>query len=134
MAYHVQIARQDLEYLESRPHISPAKLAEVLADIWDCLGNVTDEFRETGRLSPGSPHFLFDYIFLDGSHAHQLLFYVNDSHAAAGVLVIAFVDLKLAVQLAMDDSAFLTNHCKQSLGSQMVPVSAVAATVKGLAR
>jgi hypothetical protein len=84
LPYHVQIGREDLERLESFPHISAGKLAEVLDEVVACLANVADHVREEGRLGPGSPYFLFEFIFQDEGHLHQLLFYVNDSHAAAG--------------------------------------------------
>jgi hypothetical protein len=75
------------------------KLGDVLEDVQSCLANVADQVREEGRLGPGSPYFLFEYIFQDEGYLHQLLFYVNDAHAAAGVLVVAFVDHRLGSSL-----------------------------------
>jgi hypothetical protein len=95
LPYHLQISREDLERLESFPHISAGKLADVLHDVESYLGNVADQVREDGRLGSGSPYFLFEYLFPDEGHLHHLLFYVNDSHAAAGLLVVAFVDHRL---------------------------------------
>jgi hypothetical protein len=93
--YHVQISREDLDRLESAPHLSAGKLADVLDDVALVLAGVTDDFREERRVAPGSPFFLFDYHFLDGGHGHRLVFYVNDSHAAVGVLVVAYVEHEL---------------------------------------
>jgi hypothetical protein len=99
LAYHVQISREDLERLESFPYISAGKLADVLDEVQSYLGNVTDRVREDCRVGPGSPYFLFDYVFRDEGHGHQLLFYVDDSHATAGVLVVAFVDHRVGPSL-----------------------------------
>jgi hypothetical protein len=96
LPYYVQIAREDLDRLESFPHVSAGKLADVLDEVRSHLGDVTDRVRDDCRVRPGSPYFLFDYVFQDEGHRHQLLFYVDDSHAAAGVLVVAFVDHRLA--------------------------------------
>jgi len=92
LPYHVQISREDLSRLESLPHVSAGKLVDVLDEVVTYLENVADQVREENRLAPGSPYFLFEYVFVDGGHLHHLRFYVNDSHAAAGVLVVAFVD------------------------------------------
>jgi hypothetical protein len=89
------ISRQDLAHLEAAPHLSADKLAEVLETVEAYLSNVTDQFREERRLVLGSSYFLFDLTFRDGGYGHRLLFYVNDSHAAAGVLVVEFVDHEL---------------------------------------
>jgi hypothetical protein len=99
LPYHVQISREDLERLAAFPHLSEGKLTDVLEDVRDCLLNVTDQGREDRRVAPGSPYFLFDWIFQDEGHGHRLLFYVDDSHAAAGVLVVAFVDHELGPSL-----------------------------------
>jgi hypothetical protein len=95
LPYHVQVTREDLDRLESFPHISAGKLVEILDDVWFCLANVTDQDRSDRRLGAGSPYFLFDWVFQDESYGHRLLFYVDDSHAAAGVLVVTFVDHQL---------------------------------------
>jgi hypothetical protein len=96
VAYHVQIARAELELLESLAHVSSARLADVLDAVQEYLSDASDEFRAERRLALASPYFLFDYLFQDAGHSHQLLFYVDDSHAPAGILVVAFVDHKVA--------------------------------------
>jgi hypothetical protein len=95
LAYYVQISRDDLARLEALPHLSVTKLADVLEAVTSILADASDQFREERRLGPGSPYFLFDYIFRDEGRFHQLLFYVNDAHAAAGVLVVAYLEHKV---------------------------------------
>jgi len=97
--YYIQVPRKELERLEGLPHVSPGRLANVLEEVWSYLSNITDQFREDRRLGPGSSYFLLDFLFEDEGHGHQLLFYVNDSHAAAGVLVVVFVDHKFGRSL-----------------------------------
>jgi hypothetical protein len=92
LPYYVQIAREHLEFLDSLPHTSAGKMADVLDDVGSYLASATDHFRNERRLKPGSPIFRFDFIFQDDGHLHQLFFYVNDFYAAAGVLVVVFVD------------------------------------------
>jgi hypothetical protein len=96
VAYHIQLARKDLDYLAALPHVSPSKLGDILDQVLAVLENVDDRFREQRRFRAGDPCFLFDYVFQDEGHRHQLLFYVDDSHAAAGVLIVAFVDHKFS--------------------------------------
>jgi hypothetical protein len=96
--YYVQIARKDLEYLEGRPHVSPGKLADILDQVISLLENVEDSFREERRIRSGSPYLLLDFVFQDQGHTHQLLFYVDDSHAAAGVLIVAFVEHNVLIR------------------------------------
>jgi hypothetical protein len=91
----VQITREDVARFDTFAHTSAAKLADILDEMLAHLANVTDGFREERRLGPGSPYFLFDYIFKDEGRLHQLLFYVDDASAAAGVLVVAHVEHKV---------------------------------------
>ena len=96
MPYHVQIHRQQLQHLEGITELSPARLADVLEEVLSYLSTASDQFRDERRVAPGSPYFLVDHHFLDGARAHALLFYVNDAHAAAGVLIIDYVEHRLS--------------------------------------
>ena len=96
MAYFVHLTDADRAYLDSLPLSDTAK-ARVEDFIDYAIANVDDEFRNdpANRTQPDTRYFFREYFLFDkwgDRRYHRLFFVVNDQHAAAGVLLIVFVD------------------------------------------
>jgi hypothetical protein len=97
MPYDLQIDDATQAYLDNLPLSDAAK-----ARVWDCIDygirNVSDAFRNDPAnrpYGPGSTYFFLRFILLDrdgDQQIHILDFTIDDAHASAGVLLLAFVD------------------------------------------
>ncbi len=96
MAYFVHIEGRDQAYLDGLPLSEEAK--KRLDDFIDyAIANVGDSVRNDPANRPlaNGRIFLLDFFILDSwgdGRFHRISFYVNDEHAAVGVLLIVFVD------------------------------------------
>ncbi len=96
MSYFVHISDRDQAYLDGLPLSDTAK--ERVDDFIDyAIANVNDSFRNdsANRPYPNDHFFQVEFLLLDswgdGSY-HRITFVISDEHAAAGVLLIVFVD------------------------------------------
>jgi hypothetical protein len=96
LAYHIHIEDRDQAYLDGLALSEEAKKR-----VDDCIdyaiANVSDSFRNDPANRPflNFAVFKLDFILLDfwgDGRVHKLTFHVSDEHAAAGVLLIVFVD------------------------------------------
>ena len=96
MPYFLQITDRDQAYLATLPLSDTAK--ESVEDfIHYGIAEVTDAFRSdpANRTQPDTRYFYRDLVLFDASgdrKYHQIVFFINDEHAASGVLTIAFID------------------------------------------
>lgn len=96
MAYFVHVEDRDQAYLDRLSLSEEAKRR--LDDFIDyAIVNVDDSFRNdpVNRPFPNASIFQLDFLILDSwgdGRFHKIAFYVNDEHAAVGVLLIVFVD------------------------------------------
>ncbi len=94
MSYHLHITDEDRAYLDGLP-LSPRLLASLERFIEQSIRNVTDEDRARLRWGSSPPCFKTSWLAVDffgDRRAHVLDFYVNDTGAAFGVLVLVFVE------------------------------------------
>jgi hypothetical protein len=96
LAYYIQIEDRDQAYLDG---LSLSVEAKGRLDIFVnyAIANVADSVRSdpANRPFPNSPIFQLDFLILDSwgdRRLHKITFHVSDEHAAAGVLLIVFVD------------------------------------------
>ena len=96
MAYLVHITDADRAYLAGLPLSETAK--ERIEDFIDYgIAQVDDAVRNdpTNRTQPDGRYLLRDLLLLDkwgDGQLHRILFVISDEHAAAGVLVIVYVE------------------------------------------
>lgn len=96
MAYYIHIEDRDQAYLDGLSLSDEAKGR--LDDFIDyAIANVADAVRSDPANRPfsNSPIFQLDFLILDSwgdGRLHKIAFHVSDEHAAAGVLLIVFVD------------------------------------------
>lgn len=96
MAYLVNLEEREQAYLDGLPLSEQAKAR--LDDFIDyAIANVKDSFRNdpANRPRPDSHFFQIVFFIRDmwGDRLyHKVTFVVSDEHAAAGVLLIVFVD------------------------------------------
>ena len=98
MAYLGNISDRDQAYLDGLPLSDTAKRR--VDDFIDyAIVNVDDSFRnDPANLPSSNAHFFqVDFLILDSSgdgRYHNITFVVSDEHAAAGTLLIVFVEHK----------------------------------------
>jgi hypothetical protein len=94
MPFHLQITAEDRAYLDCLP-FSPRLLAGLERFIEESLKNISDEDRNRSRCGSNSPFFHKQWVAVDffgDRRGHMVDFYINDSAASFGVLVLAFIN------------------------------------------
>ena len=98
MAFLVHISDADRAYLDNLPLSERAK--KKIDDFIDyAIAQVDDAYRmdPPNRPQLGGSYFQRDLLLLDGNASgqrtyHKVRFIIQDDHAAAGVLLVVFVD------------------------------------------
>jgi hypothetical protein len=96
LPYFVHITDADRAYLAGLPLSDTAK--EAVGDFIDyAIARVDDAFRNdpANRTQPDARYFHRDLLLRDkwgDGQFHRVDFFVNDQHAANGVLIIVYVD------------------------------------------
>ena len=93
MSYDLDVPGHELEYWESLPLSSTAKLR-----IQEFIAGIPDKFRldPLNRPKHNTPYFKIEYLFLDSQgdrRTHRIDFYIRDDKAEFGVLYIAYMEL-----------------------------------------
>ncbi len=97
MAYNLEFMSSAKVAFRNIPGLSrEGRIALWAGSLFDLRHNA-DVYRAdpTRRLAPGSPHFLYEYIFRDpeGDRPFRCVrFVVNDATAAYGVLRVVYVE------------------------------------------
>ncbi|HWG46933.1 MAG TPA: hypothetical protein VN688_29490 [Gemmataceae bacterium] len=93
MSYDLDVPGHELEYWQSLPLSSPAKLR-----IQEFIAGISDKFRldPVNRPKPHTPYFKIEYLLLDSNgdrRLHRIDLYIRDDKAEFGVLYIAYMEL-----------------------------------------
>jgi hypothetical protein len=93
VGYHIEILDRDAAHLEGLREFSREGIIRIFEGYERDLSRASDQFREERRLSPGSLYFRYDLLLRGLDRTYQVRFFVDDSHAAVGVLRIVYVDV-----------------------------------------
>ena len=93
MTYHVEVDSDVSEYVRNLEGFTRIGRLNLFSYI-DALRNYGDEARQAcSRNPPDSMVFRFNWTFDAGPAVRTLTLYVDDSQAAAGILVVLYAEL-----------------------------------------
>jgi hypothetical protein len=93
--YRVHLYQQDIDYLAGRS-LSDRARAAVENFITEVIGGVGDAFRNDPANRAGASYFFIQLVLVDywgDRRGHTFDFFVNDARAAAGDLVVGYVEM-----------------------------------------